>query len=118
METTVDHIYKSVAQEMINNIPDDWSLSHLDVEREAGDTIGFSGGWTSKQGQFNSFKFREFKNRRMLVKNFHKLHEITTEGGANKWNKAKFVLKPQGEFEINFEWDQSLADEIEALSKD
>ena len=48
---------------------------------------------------------------------FESLHKITTEDGKNKWNRAKFTLYSTGKFGIEFEWDQGLADEIDAFSK-
>ena len=46
------------------------------------------------------------------------LHEITTEGGNNKWNRAIFTLFSTGKFDMEFIWDQELNDEIERLSKE
>lgn len=40
------------------------------------------------------------------------MHEVTTEGGKNRWNRVKFTLYPDGKFNIDFEWDQALFDEI------
>lgn len=39
-----------------------------------------------------------------------------TEGGKAKWNKAVFYLNADGSFNMEFEWDQKLQDEIERLS--
>ncbi|MEK3916192.1 hypothetical protein [Paenibacillus sp. FSL H7-0331] len=48
---------------------------------------------------------------------YWELHEITTEGGNNKWNKAVFSVQPDGAFDMKFIWDQELQDEIERLAK-
>lgn len=39
------------------------------------------------------------------------LHEITTEGGNNRWNRAVFTLTPNGVFDMEFIWDQDLHNE-------
>ncbi|EPF2929534.1 immunity protein YezG family protein [Vibrio navarrensis] len=49
---------------------------------------------------------------------FEELHKITTENPNNKWNRAIFTLEPSGSFNIDFEWDQALADEIERLNNE
>ncbi|MCL1670015.1 hypothetical protein M2T82_18285 [Elizabethkingia ursingii] len=46
------------------------------------------------------------------------LHEITTEGGNNKWNKAIFTLTPDGDFDMEFIWDQELQNEIDRLANE
>ena len=47
---------------------------------------------------------------------FEEIYDITQENPNNKWNRAKFTLMPSGDFTTDFEWDQSLTDEIEANS--
>jgi len=115
---TVDDIYKSIAQNMMDNLVSHWSEAYLTVERDASDAIGFKGGYINESKVFTSFKFRKFERRRDLPRDFHKLYEIMTVEDANNWNKAKFTLFPSGKFSIDFEWDQDMADEIEALSKE
>lgn len=46
------------------------------------------------------------------------LHEITTEGGNNKWNKAIFTLTPDGGFDMEFIWGQELQNEIDRLANE
>ncbi len=111
---TVDEIYLSIAKNIINSTDSGWDEAILNVERAADDAIKFKGGCSSGE-DYTSFKFRNF-DRRQLTKDFHQLHSITTENDSNQWNRAKFTLAPSGKFSIDFEWDQSLADEIESLS--
>ncbi len=116
MSLIIDDIYKSIAQNIVNSVDENWEEAELLVEREANNAIGFKGG-TRFNDVFSSFKFRNF-DRRQLVKDFHALYEITAEGEVNNWNKAKCILFPSGKFSIDFEWDQDMADELEALSKE
>lgn len=46
------------------------------------------------------------------------LHEITTEGGNNRWNRIEFKLSSDGKMNLEFIWDQELFDELERLSKE
>lgn len=114
MSLTVDEIYKSIAYNIMDNVPDNWKEAFIDVERDADDAIELSGGSITMEEEFASFKFRNFDRR--ITKDFHNLHDITTQDDSNRWNRAKFTLYPTGKFNIDFEWDQALADEIERLS--
>ena len=114
MAQTVDEIYNSIAQNILDNTPNGWTEAVIDVERDADDAIELGGGYKTDTDDFVSFKFRNFDRR--IIKDFHELHAITTEGGSNPWNRAKFTLEPSGKFSIDFEWDQKLEDEIKANS--
>lgn len=41
----------------------------------------------------------------------------TINAGGSDWNRAKFTLYPTGKFNVEFEWDQELADEIASHAK-
>ena len=113
---TVDELYKSIALNILQNIDSNhasWEKAFIEVERDADDAIELGGGYTLGNN-FSSFDFREFDRR--IIKDFHMLHKITTDNNSNLWNKARYTLYPDGKFDIKFEWDQSLADEIEANS--
>lgn len=43
---------------------------------------------------------------------FKQLHEITSGAPEEKWNRVRFVLKRNGEFNIDYEWEQELTDEV------
>ena len=113
----VDDIYMSIAQNMIENIPtNNWISSHVEIEYFGNDALEMGGGVKTSDNEFRSFKFRKFDRR--IISDFHNLHQITTEDSDNKWNRAKFTLEPTGKFNIDFEWDQALADEIERLNNE
>jgi len=114
---TIDEIYLSIAENMINNTPvDNWITSHIDIEYFDEDALEMGGGFITDSNSFTSFKFRKFDRR--IVNDFHSIHKITTEKFDNKWNRAKFTLEPTGKFKMDFEWDQKLADEIERLNNE
>lgn len=109
---SIDEIYKNIAQNIVDSAPDVWTEASIDVERDADDAIELGGGYRTDTNDFVSFKFRNFDRR--IIRDFHELHAITTEGGSNPWNRAKFTLYSSGKFSIDFEWDQSLDDEVKA----
>ena len=109
---TIDEIYTSIGQSIANNIPSEsWEAAWINA-KVIEDSTGVDGEYTEP----NSSEVKYFEVDDSAFDDFEELHEITTEGGNNKWNRAKFTLSLTGKFSIDFEWDQSLADEIERLS--
>ncbi len=113
---TIDEIYLSIAQNMVNNLPKQWLTAHINVEIEGDDALGIKGGYRTESIEFQSFKLRKFDRR--IFSDFESLYKTTTEDSENKWNRAVFTLEPTGKFNIDFEWDQKLADEIERLNNE
>ncbi|OAN11073.1 hypothetical protein A3K86_19055 [Photobacterium jeanii] len=112
-----DEIYLSIAGNMLENIQSkDWITSHIDVEYYGEDALEMGGGFTTKDNLFTSFKFRKFDRR--IINDFHRLHQMTIENNFSKWNRAKFTLEPTGKFNMEFEWDQALFDEVERLNNE
>ncbi|NRD74006.1 DUF600 family protein [Shewanella sp. VB17] len=110
----IDNLYLSIAQNIIQNSSDSWDIAEVNVE-VFDDALKLKGGHY-KNEMFTSFKFRNFD--RKIIKDFENIHLITTENPDNNWNRAKFTLEPTGKFNIEFEWDQALADEIERLNNE
>ena len=113
MVIQVEEIYKSIAENVVNNVQDGWVEAFIDVKRAANDALALSGGYKTGSENFISFKFRNFDRR--IIEDFHLLHSATTTESKG-WNCAKFTLYPTGKISIDFEWDQDLADEVEANS--
>ncbi|MGI9280230.1 MAG: immunity protein YezG family protein [Endozoicomonas sp.] len=109
MDKTVDEVYASIGQQIAGAISEYWSEAWLTVEFFE-DAADFKGEYSSK----SELKYYEVPDD--IFDDFERLYEITTEGESNRWNKAKFTLYPTGKFNIDFEWDQDLADEIAANS--
>ncbi|MBW8186309.1 immunity protein YezG family protein [Shewanella nanhaiensis] len=109
---TIDSIYTAIAQHMLNQIDEEWSGCKVDVEFFEG-AAEFDTSYISEQGVEC-----DLKGGYPLFKLFKELHELTTDNQDNKWNRAKFSLEPSGKFNMEFEWDQELADEIERLSNE
>ncbi|MFH4666917.1 immunity protein YezG family protein [Vibrio cidicii] len=110
----VEDIYFGIAKKIVEKIDDDWVQAELKAEIY-GNAAKFRGTYNSSLAQEQQ-KF--FKVHHELFDLFEELHKITTENPNNKWNRAIFTLEPSGNFNIDFEWDQALADEIERLNKE
>jgi hypothetical protein len=112
---TVDKIYESIAQEINNSINDNWETAVLNIEFEGEGVVGYNGDYKidAEKKDIDVFEI-SFEISDWITE----LHEITTEGGNNKWNRAIFTLFPTGKFDMEFIWDQELNDEIERLSKE
>ncbi|WP_024609550.1 immunity protein YezG family protein [Pseudoalteromonas sp. TB64] len=107
----IQEIYSSIADGIANSIKNDWETASIEIEW-FGDAGDFSGNY--KVGvSVNYFEVDD-----SIFDDVEELHEITTENDSNKWNRAVFNLKPTGEFNIDFSWNQELADEIERLNNE
>ena len=110
----VNDLYQEIATNIHKCIPEAWDNAVLDIEAADG-TMEFNGNYCSVAApetlknlevNYNTFKL------------FKKLRKVTTENQKNNWNRAKFTLLSDGEFTIEFKWDQELADEIEKLANE
>lgn len=109
---SIDDIYLEIAQDISDSIEDEWGIAVVtfEIEEDAGEFDCIY------KPQIDSEREYDFDIGYSTYKAFERLHKITTQGGVNKWNRAKFTLFPTGKFSIDFEWDQNIADEIEANS--
>ena len=103
---SIDEIYQKIAHSIIDAIETQWSVAIITCEL-AEDAGAFKCIYKEDN---DSAVDHDFDVTYETFKAFEKLHEITTSG-ENDWNRARFTLYPTGKFSIDFEWDQSLADE-------
>lgn len=116
MYSTVEEIYNFIGQCIYDNLPtDEWLLATLNIEVDKG-YAGFDGEFTSMDNQTKNMSLRNFPDD--FDDAIHRLYEITTEGGHNRWNKAKFTMDANHKFEIEFIWDQEQQDEVDELNKE
>lgn len=112
---SIDEIYHDIAQSIVATIENDnWTAAQLHIEVVGEGVVGYTGQYTigTEKHDIAVRKLpREIRNW------IRELHEITTEGGNNKWNRAIFKLTSSGKFEMEFNQDEALQDEIERLSK-
>ncbi|WP_404812187.1 hypothetical protein ACIRNY_12130 [Capnocytophaga canimorsus] len=111
---TIEEIYQSLASNINNAIEEDWSKAVVNIET-VGEMASFKGFYLNKDNLQNQIEVDDFDFD--LLFDILDLHKITTEGGNNQWNKAIFTLFPNGNFDMEFIWDQAWHDEIVRLSK-
>ena len=103
MNRTIDDIYLSIAQSIVDSIDEKWILAKIDVELVE-DSAEFDCIYVKPDSKAEV----DFEVDYQMYKDFKALHQITTEGNANLWNKALFTLKPNGDFNIDFQWDEDM----------
>ncbi len=111
---TVDEIYLKIGQEIFNVIEsENWEKARLEIEVLGDGVVGYTGDYIEKNDVENIDVENIDDKDEWLIE----LHKITTEGGNNRWNRAVFSITSEGQFDMEFIWDQELNDEIERLSK-
>ena len=112
MTRTINEVYESIAQNIVNSISSDWKNSNLEVELYD-DAAEFDATFETGTGEVEDFSF----DIGQAYDDFEELYAIMTEeNDHHKWNRAKFKLTPDGKFSIDFDWDQELFDEIARLN--
>lgn len=115
MFNTVEEIYTFIGQVIVDNLDIEWNEATFNMKVIEGVT-GYHGGVKNIDNEFTSFSLRNFPDE--MDDAIEKLHEITTEGDHNRWNKAKFIMDANHKFEIEFIWDQEYQDEVDRLNKE
>ncbi|MEW5675963.1 hypothetical protein ABGT15_06580 [Flavobacterium enshiense] len=110
----IEEIYHAIGQSIVDSIEDDWDHAILNI-KYTGKSGGFDLSYFIKEQEKNSDYSAGGYNIYKAVK---ELHQITTEGGHNKWNRIEFKLTADGDMDLEFIWDQELFDELERLSKE
>lgn len=112
---TIDEIYLSIGEEITSAIIEEsWEEAQLHFKVVGDGVVGYTGEYFD---QYNNPKDIDVFSINPDIHDWLcELHELTTEGGNNRWNRATFTLFPDGEFDMEFQWDQDLDDEIKSLS--
>lgn len=111
MNKSIDILYQTIAQNIVNAIEDEWTEAVIDFQ-----FFGDAGKYNGRYLTLESRTEQDFSVGYHNYKAFKQIHQIMAEDGDHQWNRAKFTLYPTGKFSVNFEWDQALADEIKATS--
>jgi len=114
---TVDEIYLNIGQGIVNAIADEkWNEAKLYIEVVGTGVVSYNGEYFTDNKETKNISVRNVSRE---IRNWiRELHDITTEGDRNKWNKAIFNLNAQGKFNMEFIWDQELHDAVVQLSKE
>lgn len=112
---TTDEIYQAIADNIKAVIGEEWAYAELNIET-LGTMVSFIGEYMNANKEKKQIDVDEFDFQ--LTFDILELHRISTEDGINKWNKATVHLTSEGNFNMEFIWDQQFYDEIYRLSKE
>ena len=107
-----EDIYLDIGNLIVEAIDEDWKSAVLYIEF-FGDSVELE-----ERYEDDKLAFKDFKAHHSILDLLKELNSIINPDGSKPWNRAKFYLEPDGEFNMEFAWDQELADEIERLSKE
>jgi len=114
MNRSLEEIYKNISYILIKGIEGDFSDAVLEVELHSL-AMKLSGGYVSKaSSEPNTFKFIK-EHKKILMNDLIELHLKTDINELSRWNTMNYNLHANGEFKVEFDWDQALADDIERV---
>jgi len=109
-------IYQFIGNALRSVVNNDWNEIVLNVELTEG-SIGYNGQYLDSKG--NKDQYDLFSLDDNLNDAFEELYQMmTAKSDKHKWNKAKVTLTHNGDFNIKFDWDQEMYDEIERLNNE
>ena len=110
---TINEIYNFLSQSIIKYAPQDWKEAYFNIEIVPAFS-SYSGFYVKTVGRMNmSVALFPVETGEYLWE----LHKLTTKGGNIKWNKARFTVKPDMNFDMEFIWDQSFQDEVDRKNR-
>lgn len=113
---TVSEIYQYIAETINSSINEDWYSAWVNIKISKG-YIKYDGDYIQTENDDSIKSIDIFEFPMDFDEDIKLLHQITTEGGINKWNKGIFKLWEDGRFDMEFIWDQDYHDEVEKLNK-
>lgn len=110
MATTAE-IYAFIGQTIADDITEDgWQIAILDIEYTGGDSTEFGGFYIDAGDLKKGLELEaEGFNVGFSVR-IQELHAVTTAENSNRWNRLRYTLKSDKTFEIDFTWDEDLAE--------
>ena len=116
MFTTDSEIFQHIGEVLHKSVEGKWIKIEVEFERTEG-SIGCHGKFISYSGE------KKYPNGRYILNNtsdaLEELYQMmTAKSDKHKWNKAKVTLTNEGDFNIKFDWDQEMYDEIERLNNE
>lgn len=107
-----EDIYLDIANLVVDAIEDEWRNAVIYIEY-FGDAADFEARYETHQ-----LAYKDFITHHSISDLLKELDSIINPDNTKPWNRAKFYLEPDGEFSMEFAWDQALADEIQRLSEE
>jgi len=110
---TINEIYNMLGASVIDNSPESWIEGILRLEVQPKHS-SYNGIYKTNKGDIDISVFDfPLETGDAIIS----LHKLTTEGGHNKWNKAKFTVTPDKKFDMEFVWDQEWQDEVDGYNR-
>jgi hypothetical protein len=99
MMIPLEEIYQQIGQSIVDDMPDDWAEVWVTVHISTGVTK-VAGRYRTKQDDVE----KSFRVSRKITGLFLDLHTQTLRAGQPDWEEAVFLLKPGGEFIIDYKY--------------
>lgn len=113
MFTNIDEIYSFIGQEMFDSLPEKWDRATLEVNLDSLDRAISIGATFSFNGQESDFDLYE-RGGQVFFSDiddaFYSLYKIMRKNEQDvPWNKARFEITSEGDFTIDFKYDEDFA---------
>ena len=114
MQRSLEEIYASISEMVVKGIDGNFSDAVLEVELHSL-AMKLSGGYMrDDNGEASSFSFIK-EHKKILMNDLLELHLKTDINELSRWNTMNYNLHSNGEYRVEFEWDQKLAHDIERV---
>ncbi|MBU2072487.1 MAG: antitoxin YezG family protein [Gammaproteobacteria bacterium] len=111
--TDIDEIYNVIGQEMFDSLPEKWDRATLEVNLDSLDiaiTIGAKFSFNGTESAFNLYKRNGKIYSSGIGEAFFSLYKIMRKNEQDvPWNKARFEITSEGDFTIDFKYDEDFA---------
>ncbi|OBU29060.1 DUF600 domain-containing protein [Photobacterium kishitanii] len=110
METFED-IYQHIGQAMFNALPDEWDSAYfyISIKLIYPRACEYKESYFLKGVEFD-FSVDENDGDYGCTDTFFELYDLMQKDDSDvPWNKARFELKPDGSFDIQFKYDEDFA---------
>jgi Protein of unknown function, DUF600 len=108
---TVDEIYEHVAGALAAAVDEPWGEIRLHAEIWT-TSIGFTGEYTREPPDQEEADLDVGKLGYSVAKAFMRLQKIMASSAHGAWNRATFKLAPDGQFSVNFTYDDELVQRL------
>lgn len=107
MSESVEEIYSQIGQTMYDALPDQWVVAWLDVCVDIPNGNAFLIPLFMEKIEIR--KSTSFDVSVDLGQCFIEMHSFFQRSGVDKaWNKCRFILRPDGDFNLEFKFDRDL----------
>jgi len=109
----IDEIYNFIGQEMYERLPENWDIAFLEVNMDKVDqaiSIGANYIFNNTPHSFDLDELNGVVNFSDVDDAFYALYKMMQKDDNDvPWNKARFEITPDGDFEILFKYDEDFA---------